>query len=143
MSQSTLGDEDLFGEAAEEIREEVEHHLAQARESLPAAEAVWEVEGDNVLGVLNGLKGALDVGDAAGHLKEAKKQFVVGERAEAFDDPEDLREEIEAVEELLADVERAAEQVGELTTTVPQLRSALQAVHEDAEADADAEVDEA
>jgi len=131
MSQSTLGDDDLFGEAAQEMREEVETHLDAARDALPPAEAVWETEGENVLGVLNGLKEALDVGDAADHLKEAKKQFVVGERADAFDDAEDLREEIEAVEELLEGIESAADGVAELASTIPQLRGELQDAAED------------
>jgi len=64
MSQSTFDDDDLFGEAAAETRAEVEEHLAAAREELPDPDAVWETDADNVLGVLNGLKSALDVGDA-------------------------------------------------------------------------------
>ena len=66
-NQSTLADDDLFGEAAA---------------SLPDADAVWDVEADNVLGVLNTLRSALDVGDAADHLRQAKKTFIVGRRAD-------------------------------------------------------------
>ena len=42
MSQSTFNDDDLFGEAAEETRAEVEEHLAAARGELPDPDAVWE-----------------------------------------------------------------------------------------------------
>ena len=133
MSQSTLGDDDLFGEAAEEMREEVERHLEDARAELPPAESVWEVDADNTLGVLNGLKGALETDGAMEHLKEAKKQFVVGDRADAFDDAEGLRAEVERVEELLTDIETAAEQVGDLTATVPQLRNTLQDAHDESD----------
>jgi uncharacterized membrane protein YdfJ with MMPL/SSD domain len=144
MSQSTLDDDDLFGEAASEMREDVEESLAAARESLPAADDVWEIDADNTLGVLNGLRSALDIGDAEDHLRDAKKWYTMGERADAFDDADDLAEDIEAVEELIADIVEAREGVGDLTATLPQLRSALEADEggdADTEAEADAEAD--
>jgi len=141
-SQSTLADDDLFGEAAAEMREEVESHLDDARASLPDPADVWEVEADNVLGVLNSLKSALDVGDAEAHLRQAKKTFIVGQRAEAFDDPDSLEEEIDAIEELLASVDDAEALVGDLTGTVPQLRSQLQEAAAGEADDADGDADD-
>jgi len=143
MSQTSLDDDELFGEAATEMRDDVEASLSEAREALPSADAVWDVTADNTLGVLNALKTALDVGDAEDHLRDAKKWYTMGERADAFDDAADLAEEIETVEELIADVEAAHDQVGELTSTIPQLRSTLESLDESAEADTDAEADEA
>ncbi|KAB1197257.1 MULTISPECIES: DUF5790 family protein [Haloferax] len=125
MSQATLGDDDLFGEAAAEMRADVEEHLDEARAVLPDADDVWNADADNVLGVLNGLRSSLNVEDATEHLRQAKKWYVIGERADAFDDPEDLEEAIEDLEELLGMVEEAHELVGELTNTMPQLRGAL------------------
>ena len=138
--QSTLADDDLFGEAAAEMREEVEGHLDDARAVLPDADAVWDVEADNVLGVLNTLRSALDVGDAAEHLRQAKKTFIVGQRADAFDDPDDLEAAIEDLEELVAAIEDAEDTVGDLTGTVPGIRNQLQEAAEGdgAAADADA-----
>jgi hypothetical protein len=126
MSQSALDDDELFGEAASEMRADVEESLEAARSALPDADDVWETDGDNVLGVLNGLKGSLDVGDAADHLKEAKKWFTMGQRADAFDDADDLAADIETVEGLIADIEAAHDQVGELASTIPELRGTLQ-----------------
>ena len=126
MSQSTFDDDDLFGEAAEETRAEVREHLRAAREELPDADAVWETDADNVLGALNGLKSALSVGDAVDSVRSAKKAYVLGERADAFDDAEDLQAEIEELESLVGDIEAAAEDVGSLTGTVPAIRGALQ-----------------
>ncbi|MFB6160373.1 MAG: DUF5790 family protein [Haloferacaceae archaeon] len=142
MSQSTLGDEDLFGEAADEMRADVEHHLGEARADLPDAAAVWETDADNVLGVLNGLGAALDVGEAEEHLRQAKKWYAVGERADAFEDADDLAEAIESVESVVDLVTTAGEQVADLTNTVPELRSALQEFEAEADADADADADE-
>ena len=136
MSQSTLDDDDLFGEAASEMREDVEESLAAAHEALPAAADVWETDADNTLGALNGLKTALDVGDASDHLRDAKKWYTMGERADAFEDADDLAAEIEAVEELVEDIEDAREQVTDLTSTLPQLKTALE---EGSGGDADAE----
>jgi hypothetical protein len=144
MSQTSLDDEELFGEAATEMRDDVEASLAEARAALPDADAVWDVDADNTLGVLNALKTALDVGDAEDHLRDAKKWYTMGERADAFEDAEDLAEDIETVEELIADVADAREQVGELTATIPKLKSTLEEFEApDAEADADADEAEA
>jgi hypothetical protein len=126
MSQSSLDDEELFGEAAAEMRSDVEEHLAAARAELPDADAIWDVEAENTLGVLNALRSALDVEDVEEHLRDAKKAFVMGERADAFEDAADLEADIEDVESVLADIETAREQVGELASTVPALRSALE-----------------
>ena len=143
MSQSTLDDDELFGEAATEMRSDVESSLAAAREELPAPTEVWDVEADNTLGVLNALRSALDAEGAAEHLREAKKWYTMGERADAFDDADDLAAEIEDLDALLGDVETARDQVGELTGTIPQLKGALEDAAEadddlDAGADGDA-----
>ncbi|MFC7069147.1 DUF5790 family protein [Halobaculum lipolyticum] len=142
MAQSTFDDDDLFGEAADEMRADVEAHLASAKATLPTADAVWETDADNVLGALNGLRSALDTGDAVEELRQAKKQYVMGERAGAFDDADDLADEIESLQEFVETLEEAHEQVGELTSVVPQLKSDLEEAHAegvDADADADGE----
>ncbi|ELY90321.1 hypothetical protein C483_12453 [Natrialba hulunbeirensis JCM 10989] len=140
MSQATLGDdEELFGEAANEMREDVESSLADAWGALPDSDDVWEADADNVLGVLNALNSALDAGDAEEHLRDAKKWFTMGQRADAFDDAEDLEEEIANLEETITDISEAGDQVGDLTATIPALRGAL----EDAGPETDAEEEEA
>ena len=139
MSQTSFDDDDLFGEAAAEMSDDVEAHLDEARAELPTPEAVWETEADNVLGVLNGLKSALDVGEAADHLRQAKKWFTLGSRADAFENPEELEDEIETVEALLETVDEASDEVSELTATIPALRGDLQEAHEAAEDAASAE----
>jgi len=137
MSQSTLGDDDLFGEAAEEMRDDVEAHLAAARAELPDPDDVWTTDAENVLGVLNGLRSALDVGDAEEEFRQAKKWYTMGERADAFEDAADLEDALEEVEELLELVVAAREQVGELTGTMPELRSALQEAADAADEEGD------
>ncbi len=127
MSQATLDDDDLFDEAATEMREDVESSLAAAKAALPESAAVWDVEADNTLGVLNGLKGALDTGDAEEHLRDAKKWFAIGRKADAFEDADDLEAEIGELEGTLTRIADAHEQVSELTATIPELRSALEA----------------
>jgi hypothetical protein len=131
MSQSTLDDDELFGEMASEMREDVESSLTAARDALPAADDVWNVDGDNTLGTLNALRSALDVGDAADHLRDAKKAFVMGERADAFEDADDLEEKISDVEDLIEDIEDAHDKVGDLASTIPELRGALEDTDDD------------
>ncbi|MFC6940822.1 DUF5790 family protein [Salinirubellus sp. GCM10025818] len=138
MSQSTLDDDELFGEAASEMREDVESSLAAARAALPDADAIWDVEADNTLGVLNSLRSALDVGDAEDHLRDAKKWYAVGKRAEAFEDADDLEEAIEEIEELMEQITAAHGKVSDLASTVPELRGAL----EEAAGDGDDEAED-
>ncbi|RJX48930.1 DUF5790 family protein [Halonotius pteroides] len=142
MSQATFDDDELFGEAAAETREDVEQHLSAASGALPTADDIWQTDADNVLGVLNGLKSALAVGEAPEHLRQAKKWYTLGERADAFEDAEDLEADIAAVEELLETIETAHNDVSELTGTVPQLRSSLQDAHDDANDDSTDGADE-
>ncbi|PSP68984.1 hypothetical protein BRC79_05160 [Halobacteriales archaeon QH_8_67_27] len=141
MSQSTLDDDELFEDAASEMRGDVEESLEKARAELPDADEIWAVDADNTLGVLNALRSALDIDDAESNLRDAKKWYTMGERADAFEDADDLAEEIEAIEDVLDDVTEAHEQVSDLASTVPQLRSALEEFGEDADADADADAD--
>src|SRR6056297_758469 len=143
MSQTSLDDDELFGEAASEMRSDVEASLSEARSALPDGDAVWDVEADNTLGVLNALKGALDVGDAEDHLRDAKKWYTLGERADAFEDADDLAAEIETIEELLETIDAAHDDVGELTGTVPGLRSSLQDAHATTAGDADSDAGDA
>jgi hypothetical protein len=126
MSQTTLGDDELFGEAAAEVRADVEEHLSKARAELPDSADIWETEADNVLGVLNGLRSALDVGDAEEHLRQAKKWYTMGERADAFEDADDLAAAIEELEALIESIESAHDGVSDLTNAVPELRGSLQ-----------------
>ena len=135
MSQTTLDDEELFDEAANEMREDVEEALAAAREALPDADAIWSIEADNALGALNGLRSALDVGDAGESLRDAKKWYTMGQRADAFEDGDDLAEAIEEVESLFASIESARESVSDLASTLPELKSELEAAHEGEDGD--------
>lgn len=128
MSQATLDDE-LFNEAAGELEADVESALDDARDALPAADELWTVEADNVLGVLNGLRAALAAEDASEHLREARKWYEMGRRAEAFENG-DLAAEIEAVEELFEELADARDQVSELAGTLPEIKSALEEQHD-------------
>ena len=138
MSQATFDDDELFSEAANEMRDDVEDHLDAAKAALPTTEDFWAVEADNVLGALNALKGSLDLGDAADELRQAKKWYAIGERADAFEDAEDLEAELETVESLFEQIETTREQVATLAGTVPQLKGALDEAHADGADDDDA-----
>ncbi|MFB6079159.1 MAG: DUF5790 family protein [Halarchaeum sp.] len=135
MSQSELSDEELFGEAASEIREDVEESLGAARDALPESSAVWDVEADNTLGVLNGLRSALAVDEVREHLRDAKKWYTIGERADAFEDADDLEAEIEAIEDVLDDLADVSDAVGDLASAIPDLRGQLDDLHDEDDED--------
>jgi hypothetical protein len=145
MSQTTLDDDDLFDEAADEMRADVEEALGKARTALPDGESIWDVDDDaeNALGVLNGLRTALDTDDAADHLRNAKKWYTMGERADAFADADDLQADIEELEELFETVATAREEASDLASTLPALRGDLNDAHESAGANPDGDGDDA
>lgn len=126
MSQTTLDDDELFTEAATEIRDDVEAALESARQNIPDPDAIWTVESENTLGVLNALRSALTTEEALEDLRDAKKWFTMGERAGAFDDAADLEAEIEALESLFTNIEQTHDAVSEITRTLPDLRSELE-----------------
>lgn len=125
MGQATLDEDDLFGEAAGELEEDVRDGIERAHETLPDAESIWTTEADNVLGVLNGLRTALDVDDATAGLRDARKWFTIGERAGAFESDGELATELQELEATITAIERAEEDVAALVSTLPELREQL------------------
>lgn len=125
MSQATLDDDELFDEAATEMRSDVEEALTATRTALPDSETIWSIDADNTLGVLNGLRAALDADEAKAALRDAKKWYTMGKRADAFEDGDDLAAQIDELEALLSELESARDQVSDLAGTLPELRSTL------------------
>ncbi len=137
MSQSTLEDEDLFGEAADELRTDVEEELTAAEAALPDADAIWTAEADNVLGVLNTLRTTLQADEAREHLRQAKKWYALGERADAFEEESALGTRLEDLEETVADIETVHEAVDDAAGSLPGLRERLDEGEEAATPSAD------
>ncbi|MDZ7688477.1 MAG: DUF5790 family protein [Halobacteriales archaeon] len=127
MAQSTLEDDELFDEASNEMREDVEEALEEARDALPDSDDIFDVEGDNIIGVLNSLKSELDAGEAEKSLREAKKWFGIGRKADVFDEEyaDETEEELEELEEALTSLSDAEETATELTDTLASLKSVL------------------
>lgn len=127
MAQSTLDDDELFDEASEEMRGDVEDALGDARDALPESEDVLGVEGDNIIGVLNSLKSGLDPGEAEDSLREAKKWFSIGKEAGAFDDEfaDETEEGIQEIEQALDALGDAEESATDLTDAVASLKDTL------------------
>ena len=125
MGQATLDEDDLFGEAADELEAEVKEAIASGTDSLPDAEEIWATNAENILGVLNGLKGTLDTDEARASLRDAQKWFTIGERAGAFEKDGALAAEIESLAATITAMEDAEESVAELINTLPELKNQL------------------
>lgn len=132
-TQDDTGDSELFEEAAEELRTDVDEALTAAREALPDTEDIWEVSAANTLGMLNTLRSEIDVEDAEVHLREAKKWYLLGERAGVFQSGDQRSEAINRAEEVIEHMEEADELLAELSSEVPQLRAALAEVEDEAD----------
>ncbi|WP_302083350.1 DUF5790 family protein [Salinibaculum rarum] len=137
MPDEEFDSEALFDEASQDVREKVENNLADAREAIPEANEIWEVDTDNILGVLNGLKNTLDIDGAAEAVSEAKKWYVIGDRADAFPDGEDLEAEIRDVQQVVDDLNEIYEQTSELTSSLPKARTEVDEIAGNDSADGD------
>ncbi len=126
MDQATLDADELFGEAATELRDDIEQALSDARAELPDPDGVLAPEGDNLLGELNTLRTTLSTEAADEHLREARKWLEVGRRSGAIEEDDDLIDEVEAVADKLEAIEAAEAAAAELTSALPELRETLQ-----------------
>ncbi len=126
MGQATLDDDDLFGEAAAELREDITAALDEAETALPAEDDVWTPEGGNLLGQLNTLRSTLEADETVASLREAKKWIAVAERSGAIEDDDELIERLNNIEQRLSMMTEVRDATGNLTAQLPELRQALQ-----------------
>lgn len=126
MAQATLDDDELFGEAANELRSDIAASIETAEATLPDADEVWQPAGDNLLGELNTLRTALDTSDAREHLHEARKWLELGRRSGAIDGDDELVDRVKTLDSQLDAIDAAREAVGTLTSTLPSLRQLLE-----------------
>lgn len=138
-------EDDLFEDAVGELTQDIETHLSHAEDNLPDPDELWDVDAPNLLGVLNTLRGKLDVEDATTELREARKNYVLADRADAFDDNDTLDERLDELDTLIEELESTQQQVTELTNTVPEIKSTLSDTHstemKDSEDEAEPETD--
>jgi hypothetical protein len=117
-------EEELFTEASGELQREVEESLENARESLPAREALMTEEQTALNTVVAGLPAELDPSESSEALRTAQKRFALGEQAAAFD--EEFSAEMRTALDELEDAVDALQTVGD---TAPELAGALTTLH--------------
>lgn len=150
MAQTTFDEDDLFDEATAEMQADVDDALARAREQIPSAETVLAADGDDLHAVLDSLTTTLNVEAIETALQEAQKAFVLGQRADAFDDDyiTDTEATIATLDETTAalrSIETAATDLDEALTTFQDAPDAETTDDDTPEEDADeapSEVDE-
>jgi TolA-binding protein len=86
MSQSRFDDEELFAEATEEMQADVEEALARVTEHLPTDDVLFEVADESLPVVLESVDAALTIEPVEEALTDAQKAFLLGKRADAFDE---------------------------------------------------------
>lgn len=124
----------LFDEASDELQEEVREDLSDAEEALPDADAFWELDSGNVVGVLNQLQSTVKVEDAQDSFQEARKSFLLGEKADAFseEEQENFESRFEDIEDAVTSMTEVRESVENIIPKVPEVKSALENVAEEA-----------
>lgn len=122
MSQTTFDEDELFDEASEEMQADVDNALARAREQIPGEETVLTADDGDLLAVLDSLTTTLDVEEIETALQGAQKAFVIGQRAEAFDD--DFINDTEAT---IATLEETTDTLRTIDTAATSLAEALTA----------------
>lgn len=147
MSESMFDDDELFAEAAEELQVDVDDALTRAREHVPAEEVVLGADQDELQAVLASLTTTLDIEAIKDALQEARKAFVMGRRADAFDDEyiadtEATMTTLEDTVTTLQNIEAAATDLTEALTTFEDLDATeIESTSATAEAETVAETD--
>ncbi|MDL0118150.1 DUF5790 family protein [Halobacterium salinarum] len=104
MAQTTFDEDDLFEEATQEMQAEVDDALARARDAVPDTDIVLTSDEDDLDAILNALSSTLDTEEIETALEDAQKAFVLGQRADAFDN-EYITETQAAIETLTETVD--------------------------------------
>ncbi|MFB6282936.1 MAG: DUF5790 family protein [Halobacteria archaeon] len=127
MSQTSFDEDQLFDEAADEIKQEIESSLENAEETLPEGEEFIEVEGNNLIGILNSFKTRIGSEKPGKQLREAKKSLEIGKRSEALNDEyvEKTEEKIGTLAEIQSGIEEAEARATELTDAVVDVKNKL------------------
>ena len=111
MSQSTFDDDELFAEATEEMRADIEGALSRVDEQLPAEDDLLNADEETLPAVLDSLEKELNIEPIEDALTEAQKAFLLGKRADAFD------------EEYVTETEATITHVGEVIETLKEIET--------------------
>lgn len=120
---------ELLNEASTELQDSIHEHLVSANKKLPDGVEVVSANGDNAIGTLNQIQSVTRVGDEVEtHLIEAKKKFILLDRADAIEasKKESLEEQISQLEMALNRIDDIQTYVTELIPAVPDAKSALE-----------------
>ena len=122
MSQPTFDDDELIEEATEEIKTDVEDALSRADEALPAEDELLRVEDETLPVVLDVVDEKLEIQPVEDAVTDAQKAFVIGKRADAFEN-----KYITETEATIAHLHEAIETLQEIDTAGTDLTNALSA----------------
>jgi hypothetical protein len=86
MAQTPFDEDDLFEEATQQMQAEGDDALARARDAVPDTDTVLTADEDDLDAILNALSSTLASEEIETALQDAQKAFVLGQRADAFDD---------------------------------------------------------
>lgn len=120
MSQSRFDDEELFAEATEEMQADVEEALARVTEHLPTDDVLFEVADESLPVVLESVDAALTIEPVEEALRDAQKAFLLGKRADAFDE-----EYVTETEATITQFQESIATLQEIETATADLADAL------------------
>lgn len=116
--------DELFDEAATELQQTLNTHLENTQEKLPDPDTLLDTDAENLLGALNTLAGTLSVDEALEEYRAARKQYVLGRKADAIDETE-YDDTFEELEELFEKLDALQVDLDDITTSLPEAKTAL------------------
>ena len=127
MSQTSFDEDELFDEASEEMKKDIEASLENAREKLPDGDDFIDVEGKNLVGILNRFKADVEPEGLTEDIREAKKNLELAKRADALGDEyvDEKESEIEEMSEAQDSLREVEEIATELTNAVAEVKGKL------------------
>ena len=120
MSQASFDNDELFTEATADIQSEIEESLTAATAALPSHADLIEHDTETAVAALESVEATIDLDAAEAAVADAKKTFLLGQRADAFES--EYATETEAT---ISELEETVATLGAIASASEELREAL------------------
>lgn len=120
MPQLSFDEDELFTEATEDIKTEIEVSVTEATTVVPSHADLVEHDVETVVEALESLDSEIDVDAVEGAIADVKKAFVLGQRADAFDS-----EYVSETEATISELEETLGRLRAIGSASEELRDSL------------------
>jgi len=120
MPQLSFDEDELFTEATDDIKTEIEESVTDATTVVPSHADLVEQDVETVVEALESLDSEIDIAAVKTAITDVKKAFVLGQRADAFDS-----EYVSETEATISELEETLTRLRAIDSASEELRDSL------------------